>query len=44
MTGEESFVEPNHSEYPFIVFRNSESGIVKVLYRPKDSTFGLIRT
>jgi putative sigma-54 modulation protein len=44
MTVEEAVLELNHSEYPFIVFRNSESGIVNVLYRRKDSTLGLIRT
>lgn len=44
MTVEEAVIELNHSEYPFIVFRNTESGIVNVLYRRKDSSLGLIRT
>jgi putative sigma-54 modulation protein len=44
MTVEEAVIELNQSEYPFIVFRNSESGIVNVLYRRKDSSLGLIRT
>ena len=43
MTVEEAAIELNHSEYPFVVFRNSESGIVNVLYRRKDSSLGLIR-
>ncbi|MBN2241986.1 MAG: ribosome-associated translation inhibitor RaiA [Acidobacteria bacterium] len=44
MTVEEALIELNQSDYPFIVFRNSESGIVNVLYRRKDSSLGLIRT
>ncbi len=44
MTVEEAVIELNQSDYPFIVFRNSESGIVNVLYRRKDSSLGLIRT
>lgn len=44
MTVEEAAIELNQSEYPFIVFRNSESGIVNVLYRRKDRSLGLIRT
>lgn len=43
MAVEEAVLELNHSEYPFIVFRNSESGEVNVLYRQKDGTLGLIR-
>jgi putative sigma-54 modulation protein len=43
MAIEEAVVELNHSEYPFVVFRNSESGSVNVLYRRKDGTLGLIR-
>jgi putative sigma-54 modulation protein len=43
MDVEEAVLELNHSEYPFIVFRNSDSGAVNVLYRRKDGTIGLIR-
>jgi putative sigma-54 modulation protein len=43
MAVEEAVIELNHSDYPFIVFRNSESGGVNVLYRRKDGTLGLIR-
>ncbi len=43
MAVEEAVIELNHSEYPFVVFRNSESGDVNVLYRRKDGTLGLIR-
>jgi putative sigma-54 modulation protein len=41
---EEAVIELNHSEYPFVVFRNVESGSVNVLYRRKDGTLGLIHT
>ncbi len=44
MAVEEAVLELNHSDYPFVVFRNSESGMVNVLYRRKDGTLGLIRT
>jgi putative sigma-54 modulation protein len=43
MAVEEAVLELNHSEYPFVVFRNSESGDVNVLYRRTDGTLGLIR-
>ncbi len=43
MAVEEAVLELNHSEYPFVVFRNSESGGINVLYRRKDGTLGLIR-
>jgi putative sigma-54 modulation protein len=43
MAVEEAVIELNHSEYPFIVFRNSESGGVNVLYRRRDGSLGLIR-
>jgi putative sigma-54 modulation protein len=43
MEVEEAVIELNHSEYPFVVFRNTESGSVNVLYRRKDGTIGLIR-
>ena len=42
MVVEEAVIELNHSEYPFIVFRNADSGAVNVLYRRKDGTIGLI--
>ncbi len=43
MAVEEALIELNHSDYPFLVFRNSDSGAVNVLYRRKDGTLGLIR-
>jgi putative sigma-54 modulation protein len=43
MEVEEAVIELNHSDYPFVVFRNSESGAVNVLYRRKDGSLGLIR-
>ncbi len=43
MAVEEAVIELNHSDYPFLVFRNSDSGTVNVLYRRKDGTLGLIR-
>jgi putative sigma-54 modulation protein len=43
MVVEEAVIELNRSEYPFVVFRNSESGDVNVLYRRTDGTLGLIR-
>ena len=42
MVVEEALLELNHSDYPFIVFRNADSGTVNVLYRRKDGTLGLI--
>jgi putative sigma-54 modulation protein len=44
MAIEEAVVELNHSEYPFVVFRNNESGSINVLYRKRDGTLGLIRS
>jgi putative sigma-54 modulation protein len=43
MAVEEAVIELNHSDYPFVVFRNSESGAVNILYRRKDGSLGLIR-
>jgi putative sigma-54 modulation protein len=43
MEVEEAVLALNRSEYPFVVFRNAESGAVNVLYRKKDGTIGLIR-
>ena len=43
MAVEEAVIELNHSDYPFLVFRNTDSGAVNVLYRRKDGTLGLIR-
>ncbi len=43
MEVEEAVLELNHSEYPFVVFRNADSGTINVLYRRKDGTIGLIR-
>jgi putative sigma-54 modulation protein len=42
MAVEEAVLELNQSDYPFVVFRNSESGDVNILYRKKDGTLGLI--
>lgn len=42
MAVEEALLELGHSDYPFVVFRNVESGAVNVLYRRKDGSLGLI--
>ncbi len=42
MALEEALIELGHSDYPFVVFRNVESGAVNVLYRRRDGTLGLI--
>lgn len=42
MAVEEAVLELNHSDYPFVVFRNADSGDVNILYRRKDGTLGLI--
>jgi putative sigma-54 modulation protein len=42
MDVEEAVLELGQSEYPFVVFRNSESGDLNVLYRRKDGALGLI--
>jgi putative sigma-54 modulation protein len=42
MAVEEAVLELGHSDYPFVVFRNVESGAVNVLYRRKDGSLGLI--
>jgi putative sigma-54 modulation protein len=42
MAVEEARLELDHSDYPFVVFRNSDSGDVNILYRKKDGTLGLI--
>ncbi len=44
MAVEEAVLELGQSEYPFVVFRNVESGAVNVLYRRKDGSLGLIQT
>ena len=44
MAVEEAVLELKHSDYPFVVFRNSDSGDMNVLYRRKDGTLGLIRS
>jgi putative sigma-54 modulation protein len=41
---EEAVIELTHSDYPFVVFWNADSGNVNVLYRRKDGTLGLVRT
>jgi putative sigma-54 modulation protein len=43
MAVEEAVIELNQSDRPFVIFRNSESGAVSVLYRRKDGTLGLVR-
>jgi len=43
MAVEEAVLELGHSEYPFVVFRNAESGDVNVLYRRKDGSLALIQ-
>ncbi len=42
MAVEEALLELKQSEYPFVVFRNVDSGAVNVLYRRKDGSLGLI--
>ncbi len=44
MAVEEAVLELGQSKYPFVVFRNSDSGDVNVLYRKKDGSLGLIYT
>jgi putative sigma-54 modulation protein len=44
MAVEEAVLELGQSEYPFVVFRNVDSGGVNVLYRKKDGSLGLIHT
>jgi putative sigma-54 modulation protein len=44
MAIEEAVMELGQAEYPFVVFRNIESGNVNVLYRRKDGTLSLIHT
>lgn len=43
MAIEEAVLELGQSEYPFVVFRNADSGAVNVLYRRKDGSLGLIQ-
>ncbi len=44
MTVDEAMIELGHSDYPFVVFRNSESGTINVLYRREDGGLSLVRT
>jgi putative sigma-54 modulation protein len=44
MAVEEAVLELGQSKYPFVVFRNVDSGDVNVLYRKKDGSLGLIYT
>jgi putative sigma-54 modulation protein len=44
MAVDEAILELGQSDYPFIIFRNSESGVINVLYKKKDGALGLIRT
>jgi putative sigma-54 modulation protein len=43
MAVEEAAAELVQSEYPFVVFRNVESGSMSILYRRKDGSLGLIQ-
>lgn len=43
MAVEEAVLELGQSEYPFVVFRNADSGEVNVLYRRKDGSLALIQ-
>jgi len=43
MTMEEAVLELDHAEYPFVVFRNSESDEINVLYRRKNGSLRVIR-
>ncbi len=40
---EEAAAELDQSEYPFVVFKNVESGSMNILYRRKDGSLGLIQ-
>ena len=44
MAVEEAVLELGQAKYPFLVFRNVESGDVNVLYRRNDGSLGLIYT
>ena len=44
MTVEEATLELTRSDYPFVAFRNSDSGEVNILYRRKDGSLRLIHT
>jgi len=43
MTIEEAILEVGESKYPFVVFRDSETGAVNVLYRRPNGALSLIR-
>jgi putative sigma-54 modulation protein len=43
MAVEEAAAELGESEYPFVVFKNIESGSMNILYRRKDGSLGLIQ-
>ena len=43
MTMEEAALELEEAEYPFVVFRNSESDEINVLYRRKNGSLRIIR-
>jgi putative sigma-54 modulation protein len=40
---EDAVAELGQSEYPFVVFKNVESGSTNILYRRKDGSLGLIQ-
>ena len=43
MTVEEAVIELEQAEYPFVVFRNSESDEMNVIYRHKKGSFRVVR-
>jgi putative sigma-54 modulation protein len=43
MAVDEALAELERSEYPFVVFRNAETGSTNVLYRRKNGSLGLIQ-
>lgn len=44
MTPEEAAIELNGGDLPLVLFRDSEDGVVSVLFRRKDKHYGLIRS
>jgi putative sigma-54 modulation protein len=43
MSVEEAVIEMDHSEYPFVVFTNVDTGVVEVIYRRKDGNLAVVR-
>ncbi len=44
MSPEEAAIELNGGDAPLVLFRDSEDGVVSVLFRRKDKHYGLIRS